>query len=330
MATYPDFNLNTPFTPNSSTKAKNWDKLNSDERSNLLFSMWNNTAVQNTYEPGSTFKIITTAAALEEGLVNPTTPNVYYCSGSEKVGEDHINCWRSSQPHGSQSLTQALGNSCNPAFIQLGRKIGTESLYKYYEAFGFFEGTNSNLYGEQSGVFHNLENVTEYELATISFGQRFGITPLHLITAVSAIANEGVLMQPNIVKEVKNTNTGSITAEEPVEVRQVISKETADTMMGMLEYVVTKGTGKGAQVKGYSIGGKSGTSEPPPDKQEQGYVASFIAVSPTTHSQVVTLVVLYGIPARYDHQGGQVAGPVVSKILTEVLPYLGIASSRNF
>lgn len=243
MATYPDFNLNTPFTPNSTTKAKNWDKLSSEEKSNLLFSMWNNTAVQNTYEPGSTFKIITSAAALEEGLANPTTPNVYYCSGSEKVGEDRIRCWRS-EPHGSLSLTQALGHSCNPAFIQLGRKIGTETLYKYYEAFGLFETSNSSLYGEQSGVFHKIEDVSDYELATISFGQRFRITPLHLITAVSAIANEGVLMQPNIIKEIKNPNTGSITTEEPVEVRQVISKETADTMMGMLEYVVTEGTGR--------------------------------------------------------------------------------------
>jgi len=328
MATYPDYNINIPFAPNSSIRSDNWDELSPEEKNNLLYKMWNNTSVQNTYEPGSTFKLITAAAALEEGLIQPNHAGDFYCSGSEKVSDANIRCWRSYDPHGSQSLKQAMANSCNPAFIQLGRKIGANTLYKYYEAFGLFETTGSNLYGEQRGLFHTVSNVGDYELATISFGQRFTITPLQLITAISAIANEGVLMRPNIVKEIKNTNTGSITPRVPIEVRQVISKETADVLMEMLDYTVTDGTGGYAKVPGYSIGGKTGTSEPIESNREEGYVASFIAVSPTVHAQVVLLVIINN-PKAGSIQGGSVAGPIVSQIFGEVLPSLGIASSQN-
>lgn len=328
MATYPDYNINIPFAPNSSIRTDNWDELSSEEKNNLLYKMWNNTSVQNTYEPGSTFKIITAAAALEEGLIHPNHAGDFYCAGTEKVSDADIRCWRSYDPHGYQSLRDALANSCNPAFIQLGRKIGAKTLYKYYEAFGLFETTGSSLYGEQRGLFHNVNNVGEYELATISFGQRFTITPLQLITAVSSIANEGVLMKPNIVKEIKNTNTGSITPTVPTEVRQVVSKETADILMEMLDYTVTDGTGGWAKVPGYSIGGKTGTSEPIESNREEGYVASFIAVSPTVHAQVVLLVIIDD-PKAGSIQGGSVAGPIISDIFGEVLPSLGIASSQN-
>ena len=253
---------------------------------------------------------------------------MFYCDGYEKVSSINIACWKHYDPHGSQSLKQALGNSCNPAFIQLGRKIGASTLYKYYKGFGLFDTTNSYFYGEANSIFFDENNLNEYNLATMSFGQRFTITPIQLISAVSSIANEGVLMKPRIVKEIKNTDTGSITTIEPTKVRQVISKETAEQMMEMLEYVVTNGTGQYAKVSGYSVGGKSGTSEPLSGNKEDGYVASFIGVSPTVNTQVVVLVTIYD-PKGDSHQGGQVAGPVVNQILSEILPHLGVASDNS-
>ena len=328
MATYPDYNLNEPYTINTDELKEKWDTLSSEEKSNALFNMWNNPAVQKTYEPGSTFKLITAAAALEENIVEAETSNVFYCGGSEAVAGINISCWRDYNPHLYQSLKEALANSCNPAFIQLGRRIGAKTLYKYYKGFGLFDTTNSYFYGESNSVFFDEDNINEYNLATMSFGQRFTITPIQLITAVSAIANEGVLMKPRIVKEIKNTDTNAVTTVEPTALRQVISKETADTMMEMLEYVVTDGTGRYAKVDGYSVGGKSGTSEPLSDSEDDGYVASFIGVSPTVNTQVVVLVTIYD-PKGDSHQGGQVAGPVVKQILSEILPYLGVASDNT-
>lgn len=328
MSTYPNYNLNDPYTINKTELKENWDKLSSEEKSNALFNMWNNPAVQSTYEPGSTFKLITAAAALEEGIITPNNDGDFYCSGSEPVSGINIRCWKYYNPHGSQSLKKALANSCNPAFIQLGRKVGAKTLYKYYNGFGLFNTTNRYFYGESNSVFFDENNINEYNLATMSFGQRFTITPIQLITAISAIANEGVLMQPRIVKEIKNTDTGAITTIEPKEIRQVISKETAQTMMEMLEYVVTDGTGKYAAVTGYSVGGKSGTSEPLSGSEDEGYVASFIGMSPTVNTQVVVLVAIYD-PKGDSHQGGQVAGPVVKQILSEILPYLGVASDNT-
>lgn len=325
MATYPNYNLNEPFTINNSELAENWDELSSEDRSNSLFNMWKNTAVQNTYEPGSTFKIITAAAGLEEGLVTPNSHSDFYCSGSENVSGVTMRCWNYQDPHGAQSLKDALANSCNPAFIQLGQKIGEHTLYKYYRGFGLFNTTNSYFYGESNSVFFDESTINEFNLATMSFGQRFTITPIQLITAISSIANEGVLMQPRIVKEIKNTDTGAITTIEPNAVRQVVSTDTAETLMEMLEYVVTDGTGKYAKISGYSIGGKTGTSEPLSGSEDEGYVASFIAMSPTVNTQVVVLVTIYD-PKGDSHQGSQVAGPVVKQILSEVLPYIGVAS----
>lgn len=328
MATYPDYNLNTPFTPTTKELTEKWDTLSSEEKNTILYSIWNNTAVQNTYEPGSTFKLITTATALEENVITTDNTSDFICNGYEMVDGIKINCWRSYDPHGKESLRQALANSCNPAFIQLGKKIGATTLYKYYHAFGLFDKTNPDFYGESNSVFYNLDNVSNIELATMSFGQRFTITPLQLITSACAIANEGVLVTPRIVKEIKNTDTGAVTTCNPVEIRQVISKETAETMMDLTENVVTNGTGKYAKVSGYSVGGKSGTSEPLSGSEDKGYVASFIGFSPTVNTQVVILVTIYH-PKGNSYQGGQVAGPVVSQILSEVLPYLGVASENS-
>ena len=290
--------------------------------------MWKNTAVQSTYEPGSTFKIITAAAGLEEGLITPDNHSDFYCSGAEDVSGVRMRCWNHQDPHGDQSLKDALANSCNPAFIQLGQKIGEHTLYKYYRGFGLFNTTNSHFYGESNSIFFDENTINEFNLATMSFGQRFTITPIQLVTAISSIANEGVLMQPRIVKEIKNPNTGATTTLEPTAVRQVVSKETSAELMEMLEYVVTDGTGKYAKISGYSVGGKTGTSEPLSGNEDEGYVASFIAMSPTVNTQVVVLVTIYD-PKGFSHQGSQVAGPVIKQILSEVLPYIGVASDNS-
>lgn len=278
MASYPDYDLNNPYSPNE-ILAKTYNSLTPEQKSESLYKMWINKSVAETYEPGSTFKIITSAVGLEENIISTDSPNDFFCNGAEAVADRTIKCSNASG-HGYQSLRMALMNSCNPAFIQLGNKIGAATLYKYYNAFGLFNSTNSGLYGEQSGLFHNLNNVGEVELATMSFGQRINITPLQLITAVSSIANDGILMKPRIVKEITNTDTSTVT-EVPVEkVRQVVSKQTAERVKNMMESVTVNGTGKNGAVSGYSIGGKTGTSEPPVGKEEEGYVASYIAISP--------------------------------------------------
>ena len=330
MATYPNYNPNTPFTPTDSKLLSTWDNLSKEEQSQKLYSMWNNSATQNTYEPGSTFKLITTAVALEEGIVTTDKDGDFYCSGSHKVGDTTISCWKTDGSHSYQSLRKALCNSCNPAFMQLGARIGAPTLYKYFNAFGLFDKTNPQFfYGEANSTFWDLKNVGDVELATMSFGQRFSITPLQLITAVSAITNEGVLVEPQIVKSRTNSSTNSVSATEVVNKRQVISKETSAKMLDLMESVVENGTGRYAKVSGYSVGGKSGTSEPLEAKTNEGYVASFIGVAPVANPQVVVLVAIYDPKGASGHQGGQVAGPVVSQILTEILPSLNIVSNND-
>lgn len=325
IATYPDYNLNEPFTPNDSI-SKGWDNLSSSDKSEALQKMWKNTAISNTYEPGSVFKVIIASAALEEDVVETDTPGVFYCSSVQHVADRDIHC-ASSVGHGSQSLRQALQNSCNPAFIQLGQKIGTTRLYKYFRAYGLFERTGIATSGEATGIFHDEESVGPVDLATTSFGQRFTITPIQMITAVSAIANDGNLMQPRIVKEIKNTDTGSITTVEPKKVRQVISAETSKKMLNMMQSVVTDGGGKYGQVSGYTVAGKTGTSEAI-EGSTAGYVSSFVAVSPVDDPQLVVLLTLYN-PQGKDHYGGHIAAPAVSQILSETLPYLEIPSKDS-
>ena len=332
MACYPDYNLNSPYTPNS-TLAETYNSLSSEEKSESLYKMWANKSVAETYEPGSVFKVITASVALEENITTTDKSNDFYCKGYEEFEDSSasqplkISCWRAN-PHGVQSLRQALCNSCNPAFMQLGKRIGAPTLYKYYEAFGLFDSTNSGLYGEQSSIFQKLDKVGPVELATMSFGQRLNVTPLQMATAIACVANDGVLMKPRIVKQVTNTDSGSVSEIPVTQVRQVISKETAQEVKSMMESVVTIGTGKHAAVSGYSIGGKTGTSEPVYNNTEEGYVASYVAISPVEDTQVVLLLTLYD-PPKSNHQGGQLAGPVVSQMLSEILPYLGIPSNEN-
>lgn len=326
MATYPDYNLNDPYTPNE-WYSKGWDELSQQDQTNKLYSMWRNRAVLDTYEPGSTFKTITASIGLEENVVETDTQGDFFCSGYEMVADRKINCSKSAG-HGSQSLRNALENSCNPALIQLGQRIGVSTFYKYLKAFGFFDKTGVDLPSEGTSSFWAEENVGPVELATMSFGQRFTITPLQLITAVSSIANDGVLVTPHVVKQIENPETGTITKVETKEVRQVISEDTADKMKSIMQSVVEEGGGSYAQVKGYTIGGKTGTSEPNPDKPEEGYVASFIAIAPVENVKVVCLLTLYD-PQASNHFGGSIAAPAVSQILSEVLPYLDIPSNDS-
>ena len=326
MASYPYYNLNDPYTP-TSYYADDWDKLSKDEKLKRIYSMWKVRSVSEMYEPGSVFKLITASTALEESITTVNKKGDFYCSGKQHVGDKDIACW-SSNPHGSQTLTNALENSCNPALMQLGKRIGATTLYKYYNAFGFFDKTNVGLSGEEKGKFHDLENVGPVELATMSFGQRFTITPLQMTTALCAIVNGGYLLEPTLVKSMSNPDTGEVINTETKTVRQVISSQTSEQLRKIMQSVVINGTGKRAAVKGYSVGGKSGTSEPPVGNKQAGYVASFAAISPVENTKLVVLVTLYD-PHGSSHQGGTVAGPVAGQILSEVLPYLGIEPDQK-
>ena len=326
MATYPDYNLNDPYTPNA-WYSEGFDELSEKEQTNTLYSMWRNRAVLDTYEPGSTFKVITASIGLEENKVETDTPGDFYCSGYEEVADRRIKC-TATAGHGSQTLRNALENSCNPAMIQLSQRIGVDTFYKYLDAFGLFDKTGIDLPSEGVSSFWKKESVGPVELATMSFGQRFTITPLQLVTAVSAIANEGKMVVPHVVDKIENPDTGTITNVETQEVRQVISKETANKMKDMMKSVVEDGGGKYAQVKGYTIGGKTGTSEPDPNHLENGYVASFVAIAPVDNTELVVLLTLYA-PRTSNYYGGSIAAPAVSQILAEVLPYLDIPSNET-
>ena len=337
MADYPSYDCNNQNQPNSYL-AKTWDSLSSEKKNEALYRMWTPKAVTDEYEPGSVFKIVTSSIALEENVVDTDTVN-FNCTGAYYVpGESRpIKCHKYPNSHGSQSLRQALENSCNPAFVDLGLRIGKNRTYKYYEAYGFFEKTGISLSGEpKSGIFYDINKINDHELGTMSFGQRFTITPLQMITAASAIANDGVLLQPQIVDHITNTDTGEVTTFTPNEVRKVISKETADKVASMMESVVEIGTGKKVKyddsikdsMSGYSIGGKTGTSEPINGSYD-GYVASFLAISPVENTKIVLLVILKNPGEGVNHNGGQIAAPTAGKMLSEILPYLGIDNGNK-
>lgn len=324
MASYPNYNLNTPFEPNTDEIQKKWDTMSSSDKSNFLYKMWRNQNVSDLYEPGSTFKTLVSAIALEENITKRNVKNDFYCKTYEEISGVKIRCW-STTAHGYETLTQALANSCNPAFMQLGKRIGVDTYYKYFEAFGLFEKTGISLPGEAISIFHDKNKVGPVELATMSFGQRFNITPLQLITAVSSLANGGILVKPQIVSKVVNNETGSVSSTQTEIVRQVVSKETADTVIQMMESVVTNGTGKRGAVKGYTIAGKTGTSESSVGSNK-GNTLSYIAVAPSENPSLVALVVLYNTSTK--SHGSTVAGPVISNILSEVLPYMGVISDE--
>ena len=291
--------------------------------------MWKNDVISSPYEPGSPYKLITAAVALEENITSEDVAGDFYCDGVYVVADRKISCW--TQGHkGTKTLRQALQVSCNPSLMQLGQRIGAPTLYKYYQAFGFFNKTNIDLPQEASSTYWELEDVNDVELATMSFGQRFTITPIQLVSAISAIANDGVLMKPRIVKQIINPETGTTTDIEPVQVRQVISKSTSERMRDLMKSVVDDGSGRLAKVEGYSIGGKTGTSEPQAGREDEGYIASYVAIAPTEKPEICLLMAIHNPNpnGQGSHQGGQVCGPVISQMLTEILPILGINSSH--
>lgn len=328
MATYPGYNLNTPYTINSEELASMWSTMSSSDKSNALEKMWRNKAISDTYEPGSTFKLITASAALEEGLVTDIEQQSFACTGGIDIAGTYIKCWRYYRPHGSESLRMALMNSCNPIFIGLGQKIGVEKYFSYLEKFGLLSKTGIDLSGEANSIFIAKDKAGPVELATISFGQRFEITPLQLVRAVSSIVNSGKLLQPRVVKAVINSQTGEKQEFEPIVLAEnVVSKETSQKVLSMMESVVASGTGKNAQVLGYTVGGKTGTSE---DGVNTGkYVTSFCGVASISDPEVVILITLYNPTGEGGHQGGGVAAPIGSQILSEVLPYLELKKDNT-
>ena len=327
MATYPNYNLNEPYSPYTDELIQNWDSLEQSEKTKQLQAVWRNKAIADTYEPGSVFKLITASASLEEGITDTDNPGEFCCTGGIEVAGVRIKCWRYYRPHGSESLRQALMNSCNPVFIGLGQKLGVEKYYGYLEKFGLLNKTGINLPGEAKGIFLAKEKAGPVELATISFGQRFEITPIQLVTAVSSIANGGNKIKPRVVKQIINSKTGE-TTDVPVEIDgTVISKQTSEKVLSMMESVVAEGTGKNAKVAGYRIGGKTGTSE---DGVNTGkYVTSFCGVAPIDDPQVVVLVTLYNPTGEGGHQGGGVAAPVGGQIFSEILPYLEVTQGNQ-
>ena len=328
MATYPDYNLNDPYAAYTDELKGIWDTVDQTEKTKSLQAVWRNRAITDTYEPGSTFKTITASAALEEGLVTDIDKQGQFCcTGGIEVAGVRIKCWRYYRPHGAESLRQALMNSCNPIFIGLGQKMGVHTYYGYLQKFGLLERTGVDLPGEAGSIFLAENKAGPVELATISFGQRFEITPLQLVTAVSSIANGGNLIQPRVVKATINSQTGERTDVETKIKSQTISKETSEKVLSMMESVVSEGTGKNAKVAGYRIGGKTGTSEDGVNTNK--YVTSFLGVAPIENPQVVVLVTLYNPTGEGGHQGGGVAAPVGGQVFSEILPYLEVAQGNQ-
>ena len=302
MATYPSYNLNEPYEPYTEELKSTWDSLEQQEKTTYLQAVWRNKSIADTYEPGSVFKLITASAALQEGITDTDNEGEFSCTGGIEVAGVRIKCWRYYRPHGSESLRQALMNSCNPVFIGLGQKLGVTKYYEYLEKFKLLEKTGIDLPGEAGSIFLAKEKAGPVELATISFGQRFEITPIQLATAVSSIANGGTSIKPRVVKQIINSETKEVT-EIPVEKGDtVISKETSDKVLSMMESVVSEGTGKNAKVEGYRIGGKTGTSEDGVNTNK--YVTSFCGVAPIDNPQVVVLVTLYNPTGEGGHHLG--------------------------
>ena len=323
MATYPNYDLNSPYEINNEELKSVWDTLSGGEKSNYLLQMWRNKAISDTYEPGSTFKLVTSSAALQEGITDTDRAGEFHCSGSITIAGARIKCWRYYRPHGSQSLRQALMNSCNPVFIGIGQKLGIHTYYSYLEKFGLLTRTGIDLPGEANSIFLKEEKVGPVELATISFGQRFEITPLHMTKIVGTIANGGKAVNPRLVKSIIDTKKGEIKQIAIKQGEQVISKENADKILNMMQSVVDEGTGKNAKVEGYNIGGKTGTSEDGVNTGKR--IASFVGVADVKDPEVVIVVILYNPTGQGGHQGGGVAAPVAGQILGEVLPYMEIS-----
>ena len=324
MANYPTFDLNDPFTINDAQLAAMWDSFSQEEQNDYLNKMWRNTAINDTYEPGSTFKIITSSAGLEEKVVAPES--TFYCRGFHIAGDRQIKCWRYPRTHGAENFVQGVQNSCNPVFMEIGERLGPETFLEYMQKFGFAQKTGVDLAGEATGIIHKLENIGPVELATMSFGQSFQITPLQLLRAASSIVNGGHLVTPHFAKGIADEEGNMVEAFQYEEGEQIISRETSETMKTILESVVSEGTGSKAYIPGYRIGGKTATSEKLPRRSGK-YIASFMSFAPAENPQVMALVLIDEPQGVY--YGGTVAGPVMQELLQNILPYLGIEPKYN-
>lgn len=315
LADVPEYNLNEPFTLNYETE--------SDTTQDMLNQMWRCFCISDTYEPGSTFKIVTATAAFEENVVS--IEDSFYCPGYRIVEDRKIKCHKL-VGHGQETFKEGIMNSCNPVFMDIGSRIGTEAFYDNMEKLGLFETTGIDLPGEANSIFHVKDNVGPVELATMSFGQTFQITPLQLMRAVAAVINGGTLVTPHFGMYVTDENDHIIETIEYETEENVISGETSETMKYLLEAVVAEGTGNRAYVEGYSIGGKTATSEKLP-RSSNKYISSFIGFAPADNPQVLTLILIDEPEGVY--YGGTIAAPVVGEIYGNILPYLGIEKSNE-
>ena len=311
MVNYPEFNLNDPFTLNVEAEG-----LTAEEKQNLLNQMWRNPCISDTYEPGSTFKIITAAAALEEGVVHVS--DQFYCPGYKIVEDRKIRCARTSG-HGAETFETGIMNSCNPVFIELGERLGVGNYFKYLKQFGLLTKTNIDLPGEAATIMHQKENVGPVELATMSFGQSFQITPIQLLTTVSSIINGGTRVTPHFGVEVRDEAGNLVETLTYDTYEGVCSTETSETMQYLLEKVVSEGGGKNGQVEGFSIGGKTATSQTLP-RSDHKYISSFLGFYPADDPKVLAIAIIRNPQGTY--YGGIIAAPVVKEIFENILPYL--------
>ncbi len=314
MVNVPEFDLNDPFTLNYELETS----VEGKEYQDLLNKMWRNQCINDTYEPGSTFKIVTATAGLEEGVVTPSS--TFSCPGYRIVDDRRIKCHKVIG-HGSETFVQGTMNSCNPVFIDVGLKVGAERFYYYMDKLGLMKKTGVDLPGEAGTIIHKLENVGPVELATMSFGQSFQITPLQLLRAASAVVNGGNLITPHFAVGVSDT-TGNVieTFEYPV-VTDAVSSETSETMKYILDKVISEGTGKNGQVEGYTIGGKTATSEKLP-RGNGKYISSYIGFSPSEDPEVIAMCIIDEPVGIY--YGGTIAAPVIAELYENILPYLEI------
>lgn len=317
MVNVPEYNLNEPFTLNVETASD----LKESEKQDLLNQMWRNACINDTYEPGSTFKIITTAAALEQGVV--TVNDSFYCPGYKIVEDRRIRCHKTTG-HGAETFTQGIMNSCNPVFIELGLRLGAENFYHYFEQFGLLRKTGIDLPGEAATIMHKKENIGQVELATISFGQSFQITPIQLVTTVSSLINGGTRVVPHFGVSVQNAEGETRKTFSYDETEGTVSTATSKTLCDLLEHVVSEGTGKKAAIEGFSIGGKTATSQTLP-RSDHKYIASFLGFAPAEDPQVIGLIVIDNPQGVY--YGGTVAAPVMKEIFENALPYLDIGKT---
>lgn len=319
MVNAPEFDLNNPYTLIDDIASDYAGvSLSSAKLNELLNGMWRNACISDTYEPGSAFKIVTATAALEEGVVK--LDDKFYCPGYKKVEDRIIRCHKTTG-HGSQNFVDGIKNSCNPVFMEIGARVGVDKMYYYYTKLGLFNKTGIDLPGEANSIMHKKDNIGAVELATMSFGQSFQITPLQLLTSVSAVINGGTLVTPHLGVDIRSSDGINITELEYPTKENTVSKETSETMKQLLEAVVSQGTGKRAYLPGFKIGGKTATSEKLP-RSSNKYISSFVGFAPADNPQVVALVLIDEPTGVY--YGGVIAAPVISELFDNILPYMGI------